>query len=502
MYELVKPPDNTQILPGKWVFDVKSDSEGAIQEYRTRWVVCGNFQDKKNSERSAPVANETSVKIFLTKVATENMELRQIDIVSAYLHAALKDRLIYMKQPTGFEEGDTGDVWQLNQALYGLRESAFLWYKTFDEKIQKMGFRPLQEDPCVYQRKSDGCMLIIYVDDALIAAKSQYLIDQIIEDLRGTFGVKDLGEPKKFLGCTITRDRAKKTITLSQQSYVMETLAKFGMDFCRGYDIPMNPGWRAQTNLPGDADLDRTENFQSITGSLNWLAIKTRPDIQLATSKLQRQTCAPSVADLQTSKALLRYLKSHSNYGITLSKDPARGIELYTDAAHQDNPDGKSTEAHILMFHGAPIAWSSKKQSIMAPSSTIAEFCAYDTAIKQGIWIRKLLAAFELHDGVSPIPLYTDSANGIIIAKSKTINNSVRWLDNRFFFIRDIYTNGDMNLEKIDGHANPADGLTKALHKDKFEAFQRLIGMEILHEDKEQVKDTEKEKTCDGGLKL
>ena len=75
-------------------------------------------------------------------------------------------------------------------------------------------------------------------------------------------------------------------------------------------------------------------------------------------------------------------------------------------------------------------------------------------------------------------------------------------MDNRFFFIRDIYTNGDMNLEKIDGHANPADGLTKALHKDKFEAFQRLIGMEILHEDKEQVKDTEKEKTCDGGLKL
>ena len=122
----------------------------------------------------------------------------------------------------------------------------------------------------------------------------------------------------------------------------------------------------------------------------------------------------------------------------------------------------------------------------MAPSSTIAEFCAYDTAIKQGIWIRKLLAAFELHDGVSPIPLYTDSANGIIIAKSKTINTSVRWLNNRFFFIRDIYTNGDMKLEKIDGHVNPADGLTKALHKDKFEAFQRLIGMEILPEDKEQ----------------
>src|SRR5712664_2548701 len=349
-----------------------------------------------------------------------------------------------------------------------------------------MGFKPLQEDPCVYQRQSDGCMLLIYVDDGLIAAKSQHLIDQIIEDLRSTFGVKDLGEPKKFLGCTITRDRAKKTITLSQQLYVTETLTKFGMGFCRGHDIPMNPGWKAQPCLPKNADLDRTENFQSITGSLNWLAIKTRPDIQLATGKLQRQSCAPSVADLQTAKALLRYLKSHSNYGITLAKDSARGLELYTDAAHQDNPDGKSTEAHILMFHGSPIAWSSKKQSIMAPSSTIAEFCAYDTAIKQGIWIRKLLAAFELHDGVSPIPLYTDSANGIIIAKSKTINTSVRWLNNRFFFIRDIYTNGDMKLEKIDGHVNPADGLTKALHKDKFEAFQRLIGMEILPEDKEQ----------------
>jgi Reverse transcriptase (RNA-dependent DNA polymerase) len=54
-------------------------------------------------ERSAQVAKEASVKIFLPKAAVDDMELRQIDILSAYLNAALKDRLVYVKQPTGFD---------------------------------------------------------------------------------------------------------------------------------------------------------------------------------------------------------------------------------------------------------------------------------------------------------------------------------------------------------------------------------------------------------------
>jgi Reverse transcriptase (RNA-dependent DNA polymerase) len=77
-------------------------------------------------------------------------------------------------------------------------------------------------------------MLIIYVDDALVAANSMNVIEKAIEQLRKAFSVKDLGEQKKFLGCNITRDRTNKTITISQQPYVMKTPAKYGMEFCAG----------------------------------------------------------------------------------------------------------------------------------------------------------------------------------------------------------------------------------------------------------------------------
>jgi hypothetical protein len=105
----------------------------------------------------------------------------------------------------------------------------------------------------------------------------------------------------------------------------METLAKYGIEFCAGRAIPMEPSWRVQINLRQDAGLDRTGNFQGIVGSLNWLAIKTRPDILLATGKLQRQSYAPSETNMKTAKGGLRYLKSHSNFGITLAQNAARG---------------------------------------------------------------------------------------------------------------------------------------------------------------------------------
>lgn len=53
--------------------------------------------------------------------------------------------------------------------------------------------------------------------------------------------------------------------------------------------------------------------------------------------------------------------------------------------------NGTSTEAYVSFFAGAPISWYSKKQSTNAPSSTVAKYCVYDAAVKEGIWVRELL---------------------------------------------------------------------------------------------------------------
>ena len=88
-----KPKKPTQILPGKWVYDLKTDNNDNILEFRARWVVCGNFQRKTTENPWSPVVNDISLKLFLIYCAKYNYVLAQADIVAAFLNA-----LYYIKE--------------------------------------------------------------------------------------------------------------------------------------------------------------------------------------------------------------------------------------------------------------------------------------------------------------------------------------------------------------------------------------------------------------------
>ncbi|KAI9034713.1 uncharacterized protein KD926_007169, partial [Aspergillus affinis] len=107
-WETVDPPTpKSRILPGKWVYDLKNDSENNVEQFRARWVICGNYQryGVDFDECSSPVIVDLLVKLFMTFVATRGLKWRQFDMVTAYLNAELKSRTIYMMQPTGFTDG-------------------------------------------------------------------------------------------------------------------------------------------------------------------------------------------------------------------------------------------------------------------------------------------------------------------------------------------------------------------------------------------------------------
>ncbi|EPS31296.1 hypothetical protein PDE_06251 [Penicillium oxalicum 114-2] len=105
---VTKPLKGTKILPGKWVYDIKQDTEGYILEFRARWVVCGNRQslgvDFQPDERYALVVLDVSAKLFITMAAIRNWKKEQWDVIGAYLNAAIDNRIIFMKQPTGHEQ--------------------------------------------------------------------------------------------------------------------------------------------------------------------------------------------------------------------------------------------------------------------------------------------------------------------------------------------------------------------------------------------------------------
>jgi hypothetical protein len=146
-----------------------------------------------------------------------------------------------------------------------------------------------------------------------------------------------------------------------------------------------------------------------IVGSPNWPAIKTRHDILLTTGKLERQS----------------YMRRHRSYkgSAEISEipllfwhhvSPKASSSLQLPTLHTKITKQETAEAHIVVFAGAPIAWTSKKQSVVSPSSTVAEFCASDIAIMHALRVK------ELHTRCIRrlIPLY---ANSIVTSKSKAL---------------------------------------------------------------------------------
>jgi hypothetical protein len=472
-WKLVERHPTMDVLPGKWVWDTKQNSDNIILEYRARWVACGNFEQRQNFPNYSPVATEASIKILFSYITIHDLKWKQFDMVTAYLNAAIKNRSIYMRQPTGFEQGENL-VCQLLQAIYGLRDSAFFWYETFVKELKKRGFKALPEDPCVFVKKSKDSYILIYVDDAIIAAQTDEEIDTFLAELDKVFKLKILGEPQRFLGCDIYRDYTAKTITISQSSYVEKIISLLNDHNLKGTEYPMVQGWKPANNKEGDPN--SSLDYIELTGKLNWLSIKTRPDITQSIARLQRRSSSPTDADFDAVKRIYRYLKSYPRYGIVLGQIPTQPLTAFVDASYADCEKGRSTESYVFMLGGAPIAWSSKRQQIVAHSTTVAEYCSMNSMVRQGLYLQNICRAigFEFDH---PLPVFTDSGNVIKLLNKPGYSPGIRHLDVRYHYVKESKDENRIRIEKIDGTKNPADGLTKPYDNYKFVQFRNLIGL-------------------------
>ncbi|EED11570.1 hypothetical protein TSTA_008660 [Talaromyces stipitatus ATCC 10500] len=469
-----KPKNSAKILPGKWVYDVKADDESNVTEFRARWVVCGNFEVKDNENNYSPVVSDVGVKIFLTYCIKNGLKIFQADIITAYLHAMLQRRQVLVEQLKGVDIID-GMVCSLLKALYGLRGSAVLWYDTISSKLKELGYKPINEEPCIFIRESDGMAIALYVDDNLIAGKCEAQIDGILDTFDKAWGVKRIGEPKRFLGINVHRE--KDTIKLEQSDYVDGILNRFSMADSHPRSLPLEPKFTLESNDPKATD-DEKEKFVKITGSANWLTSKTRPDITFTVRRLQHKQHDPTKYDYVAGKGVLRYLKGTKKYGITLNKYPSKGLEVYVDSSHADHPNGKSTEGFIIFYAGSPISWNSSKQTLVAPSSTVSEYLGVGSGIRQGLWIQNMLISLGLVKKGEPLVVYTDSNNAMTASHKPGTAQAVRWLRIHYHFMKDLIDKGEVILKRIDTKENPADGLTKALTTELFDKFRNQIGVE------------------------
>lgn len=122
-WELVNLPPNRHAIKNKWVYRIKTNSDGSISRYKARLVVKGYLQkaDIDYGETFSPIARFESIRTLMSIACANNYKIYQFDIKTAFLYGDLKE-IMYMEQPEGYSDG-SNKVCKLLKSLYGLKQA-------------------------------------------------------------------------------------------------------------------------------------------------------------------------------------------------------------------------------------------------------------------------------------------------------------------------------------------------------------------------------------------
>jgi ATP-binding cassette subfamily B (MDR/TAP) protein 1 len=395
-------------------------------------------------------------------------------VKTAFLHGELEEE-IYMLQPEGFAEtGKENLVCRLNKSLYGLKQAPRCWYKRFDSFIISLGYNRLSSDHCTYYKRFEEndvfIILLLYVDDMLVIGPNKDRVQELKAQLAREFDMKDLGPANKILGMQIHRDRSKRKIWLSQKNYLKKILRRFNMQDCKPISTPLPVNFKLSSSMSPSNEAERMEMsrvpYASAVGSLMFAMICTRPDIAQAVGAASRYMANPGREHWNTIKRILRYIKGTSDVALCYggSEFTVRG---YVDSDFAgDLEKRKSTTGYVFIIAGGAVSWVSKLQTVVALSTTEAEYMAATQACKEAIWMKKLME--ELGHKQENILLYCDSQSALHIARNPAFHSRTKHIDVQYHFVREVVEDGSVDFQKVHTKENPADALTKPVNTDKY----------------------------------
>jgi hypothetical protein len=478
-WEIVDSNPGIKPIPVKWVYKIKRDSSGRIERYKARLVVKGFMQQQgvDFDEVFAPVSKHTTLRTLLSIVAHEDLEMHQLDIKTAFLNGELEEQ-VYMKQPPGYEEGGPNKVCHLKKTLYGLRQAPRAWHLRLTEELNKLGAHVSDADPglYIYKTQNETVYLLVWVDDILLASSSMNAINAVKKALMKTFDSRDLGEAKFFVGLSIERKRTNRSIKLAQKLAITDLVHKFGLKDAKTRGVPMSVATKLTKTEDNPLDTAKYP-YSELVGSLMYLAVCTRPDIAQATGSLARYMANPSVIHWTAALGVLRYLAATQDHGILYEPSyDSDKIKGYADADYAGDIDTRrSTTGYVFILNGGAISWSSRLQPTVAVSTAEAEYMAAAFAVKEALWLRKLL--MDLGKGSEPIRIYGDNQSALKLIKHPIASLRSKHIDIVYHFTRERAARGEVKFEYIQTDDMVADIMTKPLPENKIEKFRNAMGV-------------------------
>ncbi|GKA76175.1 putative ribonuclease H-like domain-containing protein [Tanacetum coccineum] len=322
VWTLVDLLNRKRAIGTKWVFKNKKDERGIMIRNKARLVAQGYTQEEgiDYDEVFAPVARIEAIRLFLAYASFKDFVVYQMDVKSAFLYGKIEEE-VYVCQPPGFEDPDFPDrVYKVEKALYGLHQAPRAWYETLSTYLLDNEFQRGKIDKTLFIKRYKGDILLVqvYVDDIIFGSTKKVLCNAFEKLMHEKFQMSSMGELTFFLGLQV--QQKKDGIFISQDKYVGEILKKFRFIEVKTASIPM------ETQKPLLKDEDGEE------------------------------------VDVHMYRSMI---------------DSPFDLVAYTDSDYaRASLDRKSTTGGCQFLGCRLISWQCKKQTMVANSTTEAEYVA------------------------------------------------------------------------------------------------------------------------------
>jgi hypothetical protein len=316
-------------------------------------------------------------------------------------------------------------------------------------------------------------------------------IDKEIKSLQTEFALTDDGELTDYLGTRFTRNK-DGTIELTQPRLIERVLGIVGINSedenVKVHDTPASAVLQKNTK---DKKRIQKWNYRSAVGCLSYIQAMIRPDITMAVQQCAKFNNAPTREHEEAVKRICRYLLKTRDKGLVFRPDQRKGLECYVDADfagswkrnHQtDEQSVYSRTGFCIFYGGCPILWKSKTQTLIALSTTEAEYVALSAALKEVIGMLHLLE--ELHEHGLPIhkntptfrcKTFEDNQSCISIATNHKNRPRTKHFALKLHHFRSYIVNKTISVEHISTKEQLADIFTKPLPKVQFEYLRKKI---------------------------
>lgn len=542
-YRALREKGAPRAIPTMCVLTIKKDENLMPLRAKSRIVVLGNRESREwsKSDRFAPVLRFDSLRFLVSLAVQHKRGLKQGDCKNAFCHGILPpEEITIVRPPSGDPDAPKDEYWLLQKTLYGLRRSPRHWYEKIDSILRTIGLTPNAHDPCFYtgfirdprdptsSTSSVPLSLGLYVDDFVYFSEDPNVESLFERLLRERVTVDFMGLVEWFLGIhfswRITSSRVD--VHLNQTGFAANLVEQFHRDSWE--PTPTATPYRsgvpidsiAPSSDPDDspAQLRRTDAYQSLIGSIGWLATATRPDLAPIHSFLSSYNSKPSTGHMKAALYVLHYIHSTHDFGIhftSSSQEPihtfihfpdSADIEAYTDAkppstSHQSPltsysdacwgsqlgsavRDGtllplfkcRSMSGGVIFRQGGPIAWTAVRQERTSLSSCEAEIRATNEVSKLLMGIRNLAevvrtSGHDIVDTIAASPLYNDNESCVKWSHNMT-SKQIRHMEMRENSVREWVQDSSLKVLHVPGRINPADIFTKEMRDGTH--FRRL----------------------------